>query len=188
MFDVETVGENLSRNKFIKSPLGRIDEDVFKQIKRSRAGRKRKYTPVKFKNDTNKYFEHCEKRDEIPSKKGLMIFLKMSVQSFDSYKAYPEFKELIDYVELIIDHWCENDVYKTQGVAAGKIAYMKNVHGWKEKQEIEQTVSNRSVDEARAKIEALLPDLLEHIKRQALGQRIMIEEVVDANVEDNSGN
>lgn len=177
MFDLEEVAVDLKKNKFIQSPISRIDEDVFKQIKRSRAGRKRKYSPVKFKNDTNKYFEMCEKKDEIPSKKGLMIFLKMSMGSFDVYKTYPEFKELIDYVELVIDHWCENDVYKTSGTAAGKIAYMKNVHGWREKTEIEQTVTHRSVDEARAKIEALLPDLLEFIKRQALGGKIAIEQV-----------
>jgi hypothetical protein len=159
-------------NRFTRQPIGRIDTDVIKDLKRSRAGKKRKYTPVKFKNEANKYFEYCEKTDNIPTQKGLMLYMKMGYSSWANYQKYPEYRDLMDYVMMVINDWLEKDVYNTPGAAAGKLAYMKNNAGWRDKTEIEQIVTHRSVDEARAKIEALLPDLLEHIKRATINQKL----------------
>jgi hypothetical protein len=170
---VEDMKTNAAQeNRFVRQPIGRVDTDVIRDLKRSRAGKKRKYTVVKFKNEANKYFEKCEKDDTIPTKRGLMLYMKMCDSSWTNYEKYPEYKDLMGYLLMIIQNWLEIDVYNTPGAAAGKIAFMKNNQGWKDKQEIEQIVTHRSVDEARAKIEALLPDLLEHIKRATINQKL----------------
>lgn len=163
-----TEADCLYNNKLVRQPIARIDQDVMKNIKRAKGGTRRKYTVKKMQNMINTYFEKCEKKDIVPSKKGLMIHLKLSLPMFSIYRNYPEFTELMDYTEMVIENWCESDVYNTPGAASGKIAYMKNVHGWREKTETETTVVNKSVDEARAKLEAFLPQLLEQIKKRAI--------------------
>jgi hypothetical protein len=57
-------------------------------------------------------------------------------------------------------------VFNTKRMASGKIAYMKNVHGWAEKLESQNYTEQRvvTVEEARAKIQMLAPKLLEVIK------------------------
>jgi hypothetical protein len=149
------------QNKTVVRPIPRIDSDVIKRKKTG--GRKKQYTPTRMKNTINKYFQFCEENDEVPSIKGMMIHLKMYPESFYLYLKYPEFTDIMEHARLIISHWMEMDVYSTKGMAAGKIAYMKNVHDWCEKTQTKNQTEVRviSVDEARAKIEMLAPKLLE---------------------------
>lgn len=170
---------DLKENAFVTRPIARLDSGI---LKKSNAGRKKRFTPTKMKNSINNYFEHCELTDDIPSIKGLMIFLKMYRDQFYTYLEYPEFNQIMEHARLIISNWAENDVYRTKGIAAGKIAYMKNVHDWTEKveqnQNIKQTVIN--VEQARAKIEMLAPQLLELLKNSGLVNQLAIGSTVDA--------
>ncbi len=172
----------LKRNEAVTSPITRIDPKITSEIKKNMGGRKKKFTPTRMKNQINKYFEFCETEDRVPSIKGLMIYLKMYRDQFYQYLSYPEFKDIMEHARLIIREWCENDVYRTKGQAAAKIAYMKNVHDWTEKVESESTVRQIvSPEEARARIEMLAPKLLEILKQgNVLNQLVYQEGVQEA--------
>lgn len=167
----------LKNNEVVKAPIARIDAKITADVKAAKRGRKKKYTPTKMKNEINRYFDFCETEDRVPSIKGLMIFLKMYRDQFYTYLEYPEFTSIMEHARLIIAEWCENDVYNTRGQAAGKIAYMKNVHEWSEKTESQTTVKQIvSADEARAKIEMLAPKLLEVLKSSNMLSQIIQKE------------
>ncbi len=160
-------------NRVVTRPIPRLDSDVL--VRKDGRGRKRKYTPLRMKNGINRYFEWCEEQDEVPSIKGMMIFLKMYKDAFYKYLKQPEFSDMLEHARLIISNWAEIDVYNTKGQAAGKIAYMKNIHGWSDKLETQSTNETRvvTVDEARAKIESLAPKLLE-----LLGSQLTVNQIV----------
>jgi hypothetical protein len=175
--------DSLQDNQFVNRPIPRIDSGI---LKKSPAGRKKRFTPTKMKNSINNYFEQCELTDDIPSIKGLMIFLKMYRDQFYTYLEYPEFNQIMEHARLIISNWAENDVYRTKGIAAGKIAYMKNVHDWTEKveqnQNIKQTITN--VEQAKAKIEMLAPKLLELLKNNGLVNQLALDnKIIEAEEE-----
>ena len=170
-------------NQSVTTPIPRIDDDIIKR--KSHTGPKRKYTPTRMKNEINKYFGWCEEHDEIPSIKGLMIHCKMYKDSFYRYIKVPEYSDLLEHARLIIVNWAETDVYNTKGMAAGKIAYMKNVHSWADKLDTNNVTETRvvTVDEARARISMLAPKLLELLHSNTVVNQIgkVTEgEVVDA--------
>jgi len=170
-------------NATVTRPIPRIDSDVVKRKKTG--GRKKQYTPTRMKNAINKYFQFCEENDEIPSIKGMMIHLKMYPETFYIYLKYPEFSDIMEHARLIISHWMEMDVYNTRGMAAGKIAYMKNVHDWCERTESNNKTEVRvvSVEEARAKIEMLAPKLLQILQSAETVNQIAAP-VIEAEVEE----
>jgi len=151
-------------NKVVKKPISRIDAGM------TRRGNKKKYSPTRMANMINKYFKWCEDEDEIPSTKGMMIHLKMSRDMFYIYAKYPEYTDIMDHARMIMTNWIENDIYNTQGLAAGKIGWAKNNLGWADKLETSNTstVTTISTEEARLKIESLAPMLLELLKNSNL--------------------
>ena len=182
MQEVECV--DLSTNLIVKKAIPRLDKNIVKDL---RVGRKKRFTPIKMRNAINKYLESCETLDEVPSISGMMISLKMYKDQFYKYLEYPEFTDMMEHTRLIIKNWVENDIYSTKGLAAGKLAYAKNLHGWAEK--IDQTsniISTSTIinlDQARAKIEMLAPRLLELLKNNtSLVNQLAIGPVVEADV------
>ena len=167
-FVVSSVPEG---NVCVKTPIGRIEKP-----KKTRTGRKRLFTPTKMRNSINQYLSWCEANDRVPSIKGLMIHLKMHKSQYYTYCEYPEFTDIMEQARLVISEWCENDVYRTPGAASGKIAYMKNIHGWTEKVEQNNTTVNMSVDEAKAKLESLAPLLLEALQQKMVVDQLVITE------------
>ena len=176
----------LEGNKIVTRPLARLDDDVIPRKSKSAQGRKRKYTPTTLKNKINKYFEWVEQNDEVPSIKGLMIFCKMYKDAFYKYIKEPEFVDILEHAKMIIAEWAETDVYTTKGIAAGKIAYMKNIHSWSDKLETNNVTEQRiiSIDEAKAKIEMLAPKLLELLKNQTVLNQIGTSQVLEGEVAD----
>lgn len=160
-------------NHLITRPIPRIKDDI---LKTNRPGRKKKYTPTKLKNAINKYFEWCEDEDELPSIKGLMIHLGMYRDVFYKYAKYPETMEIVEHARMIIANWAEEDVYNTTGMAAGKLAYMKNVHTWADKLETKNENNNTTVQldvaTATKKIEMLAPRLLELLENSEVVKQI----------------
>lgn len=153
-------------NTLVTRPIPRLDEGIVRDTKKSTTGRKKKYTPTKIKNKINDYFAYCEKEDDLPSIKGLMIHLNMYKDQFYQYLKYPEFTDIMEHARLIIGNWVETDIYNTKGMAAGKIAYAKNLLDWSDKLETNNHTTQQviTVDQARAKIESLAPKLLEVLK------------------------
>lgn len=172
--------KDLTTNELVTRPIPRLDKDIVKDIKKCAQGRKKRYTPTKMKNAINAYFEWCEKEDEIPSIKGLMIHLKLYRDVFYKYLEYPEFKDLMEHTRMVIANWVEMDVYRTKGQAAGKINYMKNVWDWSDKIDTTSTVTQTviSKEQAVAKIEMLAPKLLELLKNNMVVNQLLPSDVV----------
>jgi len=153
----------LRANEVIKQPIGRV----------AKRGRPKRFTPTKLRNRINDYFTHCEKEDNVPSIVGLTLYIKMSRDQFYQYLKYPDYAPIMEEARLIIGEWCANDVYKTRGQAAGKIAYMKNIHQWSEKIESSNTnVQIATEEELMAKIAAFAPELLELVKNAMITNQI----------------
>lgn len=152
------------KNLSCRRPIERLDADIVPR--KTKRGTKKKYTPTRMRNAINNYFGWCEENDEVPSIKGMMIHLKMYKDAFYDYLRYPGFTEIMEQARLHIANWCETDVYNTKGMAAGKLKYMQNIHGWTEKLETNNFTETRvlTVDEARAKIALLAPGLFEVLK------------------------
>lgn len=167
--------------------LRRANANVTKPIIRlSKPGRAKKYTPTKMRNKINDYFCDCEKKDRVPSLKGMMLYLKLTPNSAYTYKKYPEFESIFEQAMLIISEWLESDVYQSKGQAAGKLAYMQNLHNWSNKTEVETTQRELTVEEAKAKIGMLAPALLEMIKSSPeLLKQLVPSTVVEAVVVEN---
>lgn len=187
------VPQELKRNYLVKTKIGRLNI-VQKGGKRDGAGRKRKYTVVKMRNRINNYFTWCESNDRVPSIKGLMLFLDLTRDSFYTYLAVPEFTSMMENVKMIISEWVENDIYRTPGAAAGKIAYAKNLHGWTDKMDTTNTNINettiktiKSVDEAKALIASMAPLLLAQLNGQTLKQLSILDAEVMETTNDRTG-
>lgn len=155
--------EMKEQNLVMTAPIARLDSGVLKTPKLTRG---KKFSPQRLRNQINKYFEHCEATDTLPSMKGMVIFLKFSHVSFYNYMKHPDYSDILETARMHIVEWAERDVWASKGMAAGKIAYMKNVHGWAEKIDQSSTVMKveMSAEQARAKIEALAPRLLEVLR------------------------
>lgn len=171
--------KELESNRTVVRPIPRLKKG------RLTVGNKYKYTPVRMRNGINKYFEWCENTDNVPSITGMMIHLGMMKQMFYKYLGYPDFTDMMEHARLIIKNWAEDDVYRSKGMAAGKIAYMKNLHGWSDKLETknESTVVQVTPEQARLRIEQLAPQLLEVLQSENMVKQITAEkEAVDAEV------
>ena len=170
-------------NHTVRRPIPRSEKDV---LKVNKGGRPRKITPTKMVNAINRYFAWCEKHDELPSIKGMMIHMKLYKDSFYRYIKDERFTDLLEHARLIISDWTAQDVYKTSGQAAGKLAYMKNVHDWSEKIDTRTAVTTQKlpdVQEAKALIAEMLPELLELLDSpttvQQIGKDVQDAEIVE---------
>ena len=171
----------LSKNKHIREPLPRLGKKIGR-----RGGPQKKFTPTRMKNAINRYFKQCEDRDTMPTIKGLMIYLGMDQSRFYQYLKYPEFTDMLEHTRMIISHWAEEVVFHCEGRTEGKIAYMKNIHSWTDKMETknENVQIQMTPEQAKARIEALAPKLLEVLKSQGTVEQIgkSDRDAVDAEV------
>ena len=169
-------------NTVVLRPIPKLDDDIVPRKTKCKGGRQKLWTPARMKGAVNKYFEWCEKEDELPSIKGLMIHLKMYRDTFYTYLKYEGFTNIMEHARMMIANWAETDVYHTGGMAAGKIQYMKNIHGWTEKLETNNFSETRIItpEIARAKIEMLAPKLLEALKHSEVLKQITHRDVIEA--------
>jgi hypothetical protein len=180
--------ETLRRNYVIKTPIARIERQQSKGKDRG----VKKFTERQLLNRVNNYLKWCEGNDRVPSIMGLMLHLKTTRYVFYNYLDDPELGPILESFKAVIAEWVGNDIYRTPGQAAGKIAYAKNIHGWAEK--IDQTSVNEnrnttvlSVEDARAKIASLAhlidPKLLETLSGGYIRNQIGHDTIsVDAEV------
>lgn len=174
-----------------KKVIGRVTVEKLNSSKVG--GRKHIISPTKLKNGINKYFKKCEETERVPSVKGLMLHFKMPQTYFYRFLEYPELADIMSQAKLIIEEWCENDIYTTTGSVAGKLAYMKNVHNWTDKVETKTEIKQEiTIDEAKARIEMLAPKLLEILaKAGALPTNMGLEapnKAIEAIYEENTPN
>ena len=167
-----------AENTLCTRPIPRLDGSILPTKKLNGNSSRYRYTPTRMKNGINAYFKWCETEDELPSIKGMMIHLKMYKDMFYKYVTRPDYTDIMEHARLIIANWAETDVYQSKGMAAGKIAYMKNIHGWADKLETNNTTEVRTVtvEQARAKIEMLAPKLLELLQSPTLLNQLVTRE------------
>jgi len=166
--NTEEVASTLKKNFVVKTQIARVRKP------RNKPGPKRSVSVRQFENGINSYFRFCENNDRTPSIKGLMLHMKMMREAFYSYIKDPEYQDILEQCKVAISEWIENDIYRTPGQAAGKIAYAKNVIDWTERIDTHNTNETTvtqvlTVDQARAKIASLAhlinPELLEAVAR-----------------------
>jgi len=162
--------KELASNRSVVRPIGQISRDIIKK-----PDARLLLTPLKMMNGINRYFTHCEDNDDTPTINGMMIHLKMYRSAFYRYANNEAFSDIMEHARLMIKHWAEVDVYNTAGQAAGKIAFMKNVHSWSERLETKNETEIKQVmttDQATAKISELAPLLI-----GLLGDRRLVEQL-----------
>lgn len=167
-------------NRVVRRPLGRLDPKMTRK-----GGPRSKYTERTLLNAVNKYFNWSEQNDEIPTIKGMMLHLKLYPSYFYEMIKNPKFADILETARMYIANWAEIDVYLTPGQASGKIAFMKNIHGWSDKVETKnqtEVTQKMTVEEAKGQIEALAPLLLQELGNQRvveqMGQTIEDAEIV----------
>ena len=167
--DDEIRDAQLKKNFVVKTEIARLDTG-----KTRRTGKPKRHTVKTMTNAINKYFDWCMAKDRVPSIQGMMIHMKMRRDQFYEYVNYPEFRDTMEQARMIIAEWVANDIYRTPGQCAGKIAYAKNLHGWADRLSTENINTTEittkvvlSVEDARAKIASLAhlidPKLLEDL-------------------------
>ena len=168
-------------NRVVIKPLPRIDKKSVLPLKK-----KKKYTPTVMMRRINKYFAWCEDNDEFPNIKAMMIHMKLYQEAFYYYVKDPAYRDMLEHARLIIVNWAEEDVYNTKGMAAGKLAYMKNIHSWADKIETKNENYNETkvIDVATAtkKIEMLAPRLLELLENSEIVKQIGKSDSIEAEV------
>jgi hypothetical protein len=171
--------KQLEGNFTVKRPIARLDVGC---LPTKKDYKKHKMTPRKMLEKINQYFGWCERNDEMPSISGLMIHMKMYSSGFYHFMKDERYRDMLEQTKLMIKNWAETDIYNTKGLCAGKISYAKNILGWTEKTENINTNINAelSVDQARARIEALAPKLLEVLKNQNLLNQLVKPDVQEA--------
>ena len=177
---------SLKRNYVVKTPIARIGNH-----KSPKTGRPKKITPTKMRNGINDYFKWCEENDRVPSIKGMMMHIKMERDQFYKYLEYDAYRNMLENARTAISEWVENDIYRTPGQCAGKIAYAKNIHGWADKIDTTSVNENRNttvltVEDAKAKIASLAhlinPELLEAVAGRYTLNQIAHQEAEVVNV------
>ena len=63
----------LKENKVVKRPIPRLQVASTRKKCGSKMGPK--YSPVRMQTQINKYFKWCEDHDEVPTMKGIMLYL-----------------------------------------------------------------------------------------------------------------
>lgn len=137
-------------NYIVNTPIRRLER---------RKG-KLKFTPTKLKNQINRYFDRCEEQDDLPTIIGLCGFLRITRDTYNKYLSYPDMQPIILEARDIMEQWCANQIWKSQGNPQGKITIMKNLFNWSEKNEAKVEIIPPSEEELIAKIRALAPELL----------------------------
>jgi hypothetical protein len=175
---------DLEGNTVVRQPLPRLDVDIIPRKSKSAQGRKFKYTPTTLRNNINKYLNWVEETDQVPSIKGMMIYLKMYKDAFYKYIQHEQFKDILEHTRLIIAEWAESEMWNTSnaGLASARKTYGNQVLGWTDKSEVVSTVNHiMTKEQATAKIEMLAPKLLELMKNNNLvNQLVLPEKVVEA--------
>ena len=125
---------------------------------RKNSGRSRIFeSPEHLKKVIDAYIDSCQtqKRDKngepvfdkngepvyeftkVPCKTGLALFAGVTVRTLDNYGERYGYKEMMEYASTFFENFLEDKLIMGRGNPVGTIFALKNRHGWKDKQEIE---------------------------------------------------
>ena len=96
------------------------------------------------------YWEYIELEKEIPDVEGLAVYLKTTRKTLYEYENDPEYSNTIKTTKEKIFHRKKQAAFKGLMNPTIFIFDAKNNHGYKDKQEIEQTVQHKSLKDVLA--------------------------------------
>jgi hypothetical protein len=168
-----------------------MEDKQEKPVKRGR-GQPPRYTPESLEEKLTEYLEHCRKTGEPVLITSFSIYINVDRSTLYEYSTKDEYSHVIKRLEDEAEDFASRCLFNGKN-PAGVIFYLKNKHGWTDKQEVVNTNVNMLIAS---------PDGLDLDKlRGALGafERLqtvsgdvgkLIEpvgvEVVDANNSDNN--
>ena len=110
--------------------------------------------PLKFESAkeiqllADEYFKKCDIEEEPYTITGLALALDTDRQTLVNYEKREEFFDTIKRIKLKVENYAEKLLLSGKGNATGVIFSMKNNYGWKDKTEVENTVSiTKDLDE-----------------------------------------
>lgn len=153
--------------------MGEAGKKRKRSIPRVRKKNRKTYSPNQLLRAVNNYFSICEEEGRVPTMTGLSLHLGVNRVTMYEWGRDEEYAEILEAARDCMKTWCAEEVWDAQGVAAGKIAFMKNVFGWSEKIEQETRSVNlqMTVEEARKKLEQYAPKLLEIIEAEVVREQ-----------------
>ena len=105
-------------------------------------GRPSKYASAEeMQKDIDKYFEYCDKNGKPYTVSGLANALDTNRQTLLNYEEKEEFFDTIKKAKSKIEQFAEELLFVGNNTA-GVIFNLKNNYGWKDKQEVEASVSS----------------------------------------------
>jgi len=104
------------------------------------AGRPRKFTPESLLDAWQKYMLECSQTGKFPTQEGFIIANNINHDTFYNYlsqEEYSDAKKIID--AMLLDKTVQEAMQAKN--PAFLIFYLKNKFGWRDRQEIDSTIS-----------------------------------------------
>lgn len=109
-------------------------------------GRPKKYTSRKdMQGDIDAYFKECEDESEARTIMGLALALDMTRETLCQYEKDGEFSDIVKKAKLIVANEVEKRMLAGHGNQAGNIFWLKNHGGMKDKVEVDNTHTIKSI-------------------------------------------
>lgn len=146
----------------------------------NKGGRPLKYTPDYMSRKLTEYLSKCE-TDKLPvTITGYCLYIDTNRQTLSEYADKDEFADIIKKVHQASEDFAASFLYSGKN-PAGAIFYLKNLHGWADRQDINisSTLTMRLDD---AQIEQLADAALS-ARQQRLAAKEVQAEVLDAKTE-----
>ena len=97
-------------------------------------------TDKDFYNKFKEYIQYCNKKERLPNVAGFCVYSDINRDTFYAQKEY--YSDTFKKINEMLEDEALNNKYTNDTL---KIFYMKNKCGYRDKQEVEQTNSNRVV-------------------------------------------
>ena len=104
-------------------------------------------SPKELQDKIDKYFELCEKNDEIPLLSGLAVNLGCDRRTLANYDTRDDYFRIISDAKTRCEYALEKKLVNKETYATGQIFALKNGYGWKEQVEHTGDVGNNTVNQ-----------------------------------------
>lgn len=139
--------DNMDELKEQRDDKGKFIDKTLVSIYKRRVGQPKKFrTPEALAFKAIEYFEWCIETKNKVTFAGLRVFVDFSRENWSDYKNnYPEYFDTIRHIEQMLEAEWESKL-GWAGSTQGAIFWLKNKAGWKDQQDVNQTVTNLSAN------------------------------------------
>ena len=133
----------------LRDENGKYKHKALYQVVRERVGRPKKYlTPEELSYKALEYFDWCAQTKNKITFAGLRLWIDFTRETWSRYKtdeSHKEFRDTILHIEQMLEAEWESKL-GWAGSTQGAIFWLKNKAGWKDQQDVNQTVTNLSAN------------------------------------------